>query len=281
VEEHDRRYLTLLLEEYKTLESAGSQAGQNIYLSLQWGSAFMAVLVAAAASQWHKHDAAVALVFFLAVPFLSSMAMLFTIGELARVRRIADYLCVTEIKAKLLASYQVGTDADFHDRFNSEIDRIEETLGIRMPVPVTADPLGWERWLVELRKQRAGATFGHLAWVYRLRLGLYPVAAYSSLAIATYYTFTSRTTQYHATSSYAMLAVGFGFATVALILGVELATELARVTAYPDTSPGFPRRLFRRLAGFALDIGDWKAPPKKLDQAGTSTEADRLAAPDH
>jgi len=37
VEEHDRRYLTLLLEEYKTLESAGSHAGQNIYLSLQWG----------------------------------------------------------------------------------------------------------------------------------------------------------------------------------------------------------------------------------------------------
>lgn len=260
VADKDDRYISLLLEEYKGLSVAAENAGRNTYVSLQWGSAVMAVLVAAAVSQWRKHDAAIELVFFLAVPFLSSMAMLFVIGELARIRRLADFMCATEIKAKYLAGEE-GTEARISDAASKEIAELELSLGIRLPVPVPVDPLSWQRWLVELRKQRAGAAFGHLSWVYRARLGLFPIATFSSLTVATYYTFSSDTTPHHATESYLMLAVGFTFSIIVTWLAIELALELARVTAYPEKAPGWPRRIFRHAMGWLFDIGDWAHPP--------------------
>jgi hypothetical protein len=252
-------YLTLLLEEYKTLQEAAAQAGKNTYLSLQWGSATLAVLVAAAVTQWRQHDAAVELVFLLAVPFLGSMAMLFFVGELARIRRVADYLCATELKAKLLVSTRMDP-GDLESELRAELMNLERIIGLRYPVKIGLAPLGWERWLVELRKKHAGAASGHLTWVYRTRFALYPIVIASSIAVAMYYGLSGDTHVKHAHTFWLMAVVGIGFSVFAVWFAIELAVDLARITPYASGPPTPVRRAFRRLFGWLFQIGEWRRP---------------------
>jgi hypothetical protein len=260
-------YLALLVEEYRTVVGLGNQASANSFSILQWGSAAVAVLVAAAFSQWRKHDAAVELVFLGAVPFLSCAIMLFWLGELARIRRLGDFLCVVELKSALLlgerrdALRHLGTGTP-EDNWAEHRERLGDQLSLRFPVDIGADPMTWERWLKQLRNERGGATFGHLSWVYRLRLALYPAVAIGSVIVGGFYGFTGTTAARHFKENIALVSMSAVVVTLGVWLGVELALELDRASGGRQASnSGWARQTFKHLAGRALSISDWRRSP--------------------
>jgi len=185
-------YLDLLAQEYRVLATTGNQTDQHTYTALQWGTASVAVIAAAGLSQWKHHDAVVELVFLLAIPALVAVRMFYWLGELARMRRIYDFICVIEAKAALALRQTDGTSRthdgwidSFSQLWDAKFPEFTSALELDLPVTVNSDPITFERWLRTIRNKRASQ---NLTWVFQLRFALFPAAIVMSLALGIYYT---------------------------------------------------------------------------------------------
>jgi hypothetical protein len=257
-------YIELLVEQYRLIAAAGNQASQHAYTALQWGTAVVGLLAGAAISQWAKSDGVVEFSFLLAIPTLAAAGMLFWLGELARIDRLADFLCALETKLDLALTHPDGEEAgEWIRSFSREwAERGDEVLArAHVRPPQGADgiagfgpgPITFERWLREIRALKAAK---NLAWVYLFRLLLFPGVMASAWVVGAFY---------------ALLRSGAPplrwEAVLTLILGLLiifsatwLAAEIVRTFRNPDSaaSPRGARLwLLRRVAGL-LEMSEWQ-----------------------
>ncbi len=184
--EERSQYLKLLSEEYRSLSTTGNLTDHHTYTALQWGTAVVAVIASAVLTQWGKHDALVEAALLVVIPLLIGLGMLYWIGELARMKRVYDFICVVEEKAEL--ALRVGaeerTNIGWYSQFEAQWrdegrQRVEAKLGFVLPraganiIDVEAAPIQFERWLRRIRNQRASR---NLSWVFMFRLAVFPVA---------------------------------------------------------------------------------------------------------
>jgi hypothetical protein len=193
-----REYLALLAEEYRTLATSGNQADRHTYTALQWGTAIVGIVASGAISQWGKHDAAVELTFLVAIPALVAVGMLYWVGELARMRRIYDFMCAIEAKAELAlrdpthSTSRRGWFRSFDKRWTAERTTLLADLKLAMPhsdqgtVEIASGPIGFERWLRMIRNTQASS---NLSWVFAVRFILFPSSLAASWLTGIYYIF--------------------------------------------------------------------------------------------
>ncbi|MBU1937406.1 hypothetical protein KKG05_08400 [bacterium] len=173
-------YLSLLVEEYRSLRDESKQISINMFTALKWGAAFLSVLIAAGFTLWNKQHGAVLVIFYLLIPLLSGISMMFWLGEASRYRRVGRYLCFVEQKAGLIIS-RFSERLKLEEHWKSLQEKLEEDLDFK---PVTFDmshPLCWEHWL-------RNSKHGHQAFPYSVRASLFIVIMLLSWIIATYYT---------------------------------------------------------------------------------------------
>jgi len=254
VEDDRSRYLALLCEEYRSCSESGRRCNDNTYTSLQWGSAVIAILLAASLTQWHKHDSVVLLALLVIVPAIVSFTMFFWLGELARMRRIYDYICTLEEKAALLIDDGAWKER-FVERWNAARGEFDNWFPTSPKIP--ADPVVFETWLKRLRESRAGAAHGNISWVFRARFGFFPAVILFSLALGNYYAFTSGASNRHLAWVVILVCWGWISSVVLLWLAIEIALDLDTQPAVRPSELTSIRRKLRHLAGRALGIGDW------------------------
>lgn len=188
--DHEQFYWSMVAEEYKTLRDESKQASINMYSAMQWGATFVGVAMAAGFSQWGKSAGVIAAVFLLLVPLLSAIAMVLWLGEAIRFKRVGDYISMLEQKFGLL----FDASADQHP-LNTEWSLIQRELEKRLNLVESPlllyDPLGWEQWLRNTRRERKGSlileTSGHQTLIYLLRLAFFPLVMIFSYVIGADY----------------------------------------------------------------------------------------------
>jgi len=67
-------------------------------------------------------------------------------------------------------------------------EQIEDKIAISHSSLDLSDPLAWEQWLKD--RKGKGATEGHLAWIYKIRLAFFPLLMLFSFLTGTYYLLT-------------------------------------------------------------------------------------------
>lgn len=182
-----KQYLSILAEEYKSLRDESKQASINMFAALRWGAAVLGVVIAAGFTQWNKQHAVVLLTFYIVIPFLSAMTMFLWLGEAARFKRVGDYICLIEQKAGMILDVfkqQYGVK----EKWVGLQKQIEEKIAISHSSLDLSDPLAWEQWLKDMKGK--GATEGHLAWIYKIRLAFFPLLMFFSFLTGTYYLLT-------------------------------------------------------------------------------------------
>jgi hypothetical protein len=252
-------YLDLLAQEYRVLATSGNQADQHTYTALQWGTAFVGVIAAAGLSQWRHHDAVVELVFLLVIPAVVALGMFYWLGELARMRRIYDFMCLIEAKAALALRQRDGTSRthngwtdSFSKVWDAKLPELTLALELDLPVAVNSDPITFERWLRAIRNNRASQ---NLTWVFQLRFALFPAAIVMSLVLGIYYTlWVSATLDI---TAWLRVAGTTLLGTIFVWLGLELALDLDNSSS-KQRVPRLPRRVFRNIAGSFLQIPNWR-----------------------
>ena len=96
------QYLSLVIEEYKSLRQESIQSNINMFTTLRWGIAIIGVLFVAGFANWNQEHAVVLLVFYILIPAFSTMTMLYWIGEIIRFKRVGDYICFIEQKTGMI-----------------------------------------------------------------------------------------------------------------------------------------------------------------------------------
>lgn len=258
-------YLTLAVEEYRLLGSAGIQAGQHTYTALQWGTAVVGIIVGAAISQWGAHDSVVELSFLVAVPLLVSVGMLYWVGELARISRLTDYLCALEAKIELaLGQPEKGRSGEwmraFSERWKAERRDLLSTALVAMPrgpageVEVDGGPFAFERWLRRIRVDRAS---NNLIWVYLVRVLVFPAVMAACWATGVFYVIQSSAPGHNLESIVAM-TVGLLFGVSSTWFAAEIISGMSHSYTTASPSLSWPRRRFRQLAARPLRITEWR-----------------------
>jgi hypothetical protein len=251
-------FLALLVEEYKVLTSRGAQTDQHTYTALQWGTGFVLALMSACLSQWDRSNVLVEVGLLLIIPSVVAIVQFYWLGEVARRRRIYDYIYVAETKAaaafeclpedgspwtrQLQKSWQALAQVELTDLSAETLEKL------------TCRPLSFEHWLRELRATHAP---NNLLWVHRLRFGLFPFEMSVSLGLGVFYVFAQRG---HLDGwSTALVAVGLLFGLSAIWLGAELALPLDRVQWRSTVrAPRGLRRFMRNCVGRLLSIPEWQ-----------------------
>jgi hypothetical protein len=118
LEEKRMDWISIALEEYKTLRNESLNSMQTQQSTLRTGSAAIAVIMAAGFSLWTINELLPGIIFLGAVPILSYLILTIWMGEVYRMMRAGKHLCGVE------------------NRINEKLD--EE------PKPLT-----WENWLRE------------------------------------------------------------------------------------------------------------------------------------
>jgi hypothetical protein len=255
--EDSDRYLSLLAEEYRSLQNEVADASRHCYTAIQWGTALSAVLIAAAATQWRKHDSIVVLVFLLVVPFLVSLTLFYWIGELARIRACANFLCVLEEKAAMVVDTGEWLNRLSREEWPERQGRLRR-LGVELSTDVPVDPMSWERWLYSQRRMRAarGIGTGNQEWIYRSRFLLFPFAGVASLVIGSYYVYLGKVEVAETGAATVALVFGASIFLSALWAACEIGADLAWSSgaASPLWRPGPIRNAFRAGIGALLRI---------------------------
>jgi hypothetical protein len=197
-DERVRLYWSILVEEYKVVRDESKQAELNTFTALQWGAALLGVLAAAGFYHWKNSGFIVASVFLGFVPLLAIASLYIWIGEMVRMKRAGDYLCLLERKAALL----IG-DRDLEPNlalWPDDKHKVEDWLRLRNSDRTLADPLNWEQWLRETRapfswwvffrprvRRESLSSSGHQVITSVAKLAFFPAVATLSLGIGTYY----------------------------------------------------------------------------------------------
>jgi hypothetical protein len=263
-----KEYIALLAEEYRTLATSGNQMDRHTYTALQWGTATVGIVVGAAISQWGKSDAAVELSFLTAIPALIALGMLYWIGELARMRRIYDFISVVEAKAELALLHTGPTGegggwaASFNAEWISSHDGLLSELELAMPaagqgqIDVKSGPITYERWLRAVRNDRAP---GNLTWVFMVRFLVFPLAIAAIWSAGIYYVLSQSVQQNFSWGSLLAALTGALSGLVSIWLAIELVTDMNRSSSTRPSKLSRPRKTFRRLLGGPLQITEWQA----------------------
>lgn len=179
-------YLSILMEEYKSLREESKQASINMFSALRWGSAIVGALMGAGFVAWNNRQHFVVLIiFYIVVPILSSMSMFLWLGEAIRFKRVGDYICMLEQKiGYFVDKFEIISDL----KSNWEI--LQKNIELNMKMSGSQlnliDPLTWEQWLRATRKGIFNLE-GHQELIYVLRLSFFPITMIFSFLIATYY----------------------------------------------------------------------------------------------
>lgn len=186
IDERVKLYWTIAGEEYKSVRDEAKQAELNTFTALQWGAVLLGALMAAGFSQWLGSKAIVMVIFLGFVPLLAFVTLFIWIGEMIRMKRAGDYLCVIEKKMAVLAD-DAGLAPDFGSwkvtKQTIEVDLAFELSGL----PLT-DPLNWERWLRDARPPTFSLSSSGHQWITNLaRAAFFPLVAFCSMAIGTYH----------------------------------------------------------------------------------------------
>jgi hypothetical protein len=256
-----------LAEEYRTLSNSGSQADRHTYTALQWGTALVAVIASATLSQWGKHDGIVEASFLIVIPALISFGMLYWVGELARLRRVYDFICIVEAKAELALQidppHQAQGDwyTSFEKRWKDERKVLLHHLDLRMPktrskvVEVDAAPIEFERWLRRIRAARASS---NLSWVFMFRFILFPIGIAGTWATGLYYLLSHMNTHVSRTLGIAAAVMGVLTSAVTTWLAAELASDLNDAKSERQISRA--RRWLRDQIHQLLALPEWSKP---------------------
>ena len=260
-EERDA-YLRLLVEEYRTLANSGNQSDRHTYTALQWGTAVVAVIVSAAASQWGDHNGVVEGALLILVPSLIAFGMLFWVGELARMRRIYDFICVAEAKAELVLRSGWENGGAWYTVFAAEwTDASAGTfreLGLVMPagedgaVWAHAAPIEFERWLRRIRIAKASS---NLSWVFMFRFALFPLGIAGAWGTGVYYLLSHPGPQGSKLLGIAVALAGGLSSGMAAWLAVELASDLNDASSDREISP--IRQQLRSRTHKLLALPEW------------------------
>jgi hypothetical protein len=195
--------------------------------------------------------------------------MLYWVGELARMRRIYDFMCIVETKAELAlgvsGSNSAGDDwfKRFSEKWTAPSDRLKE-LGLSMPtdssdvaVDAGPGPIEFERWLRRIRVNEASS---NLTWVFLVRFLFFVVTICGSWGVGLYYAVAYHDTRRTASILAVVVGALLGFA--AIWLAAELVSDLNEASS--DEKPRWlPRRVFRRVAGAGLGITEWRKKKSK------------------
>lgn len=188
MEEGIKEYLLMVTEEYKSLRDENKQASINMFSALNWGAAILGLIIAAGFTQWNKQHAVVLLIFFIFSPTLSAMTMFLWLGDAVRFKRAGDYICLIEQKVGMVLD-EVKKKYSLKENWDQLKQHIEDSIKI----PSTSydldlsDPLAWEQWLKDMKGK--GPTVGHLAMIYKIRLGFFVLLMIFSFLTGIYYVF--------------------------------------------------------------------------------------------
>jgi hypothetical protein len=240
---------------------------RHTYTALQWGTAVVGILAGAAISRWGKSDAIVELVFLVGIPALVSVGMLYWVGEIARMRRLYDFICVIEAKAELALQHEdpAATDrqwvASFSQIWTAKRDELLEGLELAQPrgdygpVEIRSGPISWERWLRDIRNAEAS---GNLSWVFMVRFIVFPATIAASWAAGVFYVLHQSVDQAFEWKSLTAALFGLLLSTGTVWLAVELVIDLNRSSSIRPPELSGPRRAFRRALGSLLRITEWR-----------------------
>ena len=182
------QYLSLVIEEYKSLRQESIQSNINMFTTLRWGIAIIGVLFVAGFANWNQEHAVVLLVFYILIPAFSTMTMLYWIGEIIRFKRVGDYICFIEQKTGMIFDELKKIDTN-NDKWKKLQIELEERLSIKNSNINLSDSLAWSRWIRERRSKKRTETYLSLL-IYYIRGGFFQILSLFSILIATYYTLT-------------------------------------------------------------------------------------------
>jgi hypothetical protein len=165
-------YVNVSLEEYKTLREEVKQSNINQFQSLSFGSAAIGVLLSAGFYSWDKTLLTTFIIFSLFVPLLSFLSTFLWLGEIARMIRAGNFIVFIEKKMEYIVQVPPAL-LDHKDEFDVGID--------------VREPLSWERYLRAARG--SGVIQGHMLWVHRARLWIFPAVAMVSWGVGSLYLF--------------------------------------------------------------------------------------------
>jgi hypothetical protein len=185
-EDRIKLYWSIAVEEYKAVRDESKQAELNTFTALQWGAVLLSGLSAAGFTQWSHSAFIVEAVFLGFVPLLAIASLYIWIGEVVRMKRAGDYLCLIEDKMAILTR----DDTLMPDMPNwSEARKdVEIWLRLRDSQMSLRDPLNWERWLRRTRPPVwALSSSGHQLPTYLARIAFFPAVTLLSLSVGSYY----------------------------------------------------------------------------------------------
>lgn len=165
-------YVNVALEEYRTLREEVKQSNVNQFQSLSFGSAAVSVLLSAGFYASDKIPLTTVIVFSLFVPLLSFFSTFLWLGEIARMVRAGNFIVFIEKKIETIVEIPPGLSAK-QEGFD--------------PGGNATAPLSWERYLRD--KRDTGAIQGHMVWVHKVRLWIFPVVALISWGMGGFYLF--------------------------------------------------------------------------------------------
>lgn len=188
--EEAKLYLSLLIEEYKTVYNESLQAVRNIFTTLQIGTAILGVVIAAGLTQWNKEHGVVLLTFYIVIPLIDAMIISLWLGAVARIKKAADYQIMIEQKVGMILD-QFKLTNEIRKKWPARQKKIEEKLKILPHSQVDlSDPFAWQQLLKEEWFMKNGEKYSGwwLVWLgYRFYALFFPIVMVFSFLTATYY----------------------------------------------------------------------------------------------
>ncbi len=179
-------YINVVLEEYKTLREESKQASINMFTSLSIGLGIVGVIIAGAFSIWNSEPMITLIALYFLIPIFILTATFLWLGEAMRFKRAGDYLCLIEAKLSMFLQNSLG---EFKESWHLRQGEFEDKLRFPHANIDFSDALGWEQWLRDMIDKPA--PFGHLALIYKIRLGFFMLIFSASFATGVYLTFAS------------------------------------------------------------------------------------------
>lgn|GEM_PF-1991078 len=178
-------YLSILIEEYKSLRDESKQASINMFSALSWGTGILGIIMSIGFTQWDKQPVIVLLIFYIIIPIIAAISMFFWLSEAIRLKRAGDYICLIEQKVKII----LNEFKQYHltkAKWLELQEKIEESIGLPHSSLDLSSPLVWEQWLRDMNSKKT-LTGGHFVWIYIIKLAIFPLLMFSSFLIGTYY----------------------------------------------------------------------------------------------
>jgi hypothetical protein len=185
-------YLSLVVEEYKTLYNESTEAGKSIFTTLQLGVAILGVVMAAGFTQWNKQHAVVLLTFYILIPLIDAMIISLWLGAVAKIKKAADYKILIEQKVGMVLDEFILKN-EIKRKWRLLQEKIEEKLSIPHSKVDLSDPFAWEQWLKEewlMKEKEKNRTKVAVLLGYTFNVIFFPLVMVFSFLTGTYYVLT-------------------------------------------------------------------------------------------